>query len=43
MLLNLLGRPTVGSRTYGWEEEVVGLGVDDSCDSVGGGFLEVPD
>ena len=34
---------TVGSKTYGWEEEVVGLGADIACDSVGGRFLEVSD
>ena len=33
----------VGSKTYGWEEEVVGLGADVGCDSVGGRFLEVSD
>ena len=41
--LNWSGTSTVGSRTYGWEEDVVGLGADGGCDSVGGGFLEVPD
>ena len=41
--LNLSSRLTVGSRTYGWEEEVVGPGSDSGCDSVGCGFLEVPD
>ena len=41
--LNLSGRLTVGSRTYGWEEDVVGLRVDSGCDSTGGGSLEVPD
>ena len=41
--LNLSGRLMVGSRTYGWEEDVVGLGADSGCDSTGGGFLEVPD
>ena len=39
--LNLSGRLMVGSRTCGWEEDVVGLGADGGCDSVGGGFLEV--
>ena len=41
--LNLSGRLMVGSRTYGWEEGVIGLGANGGCDSAGGGFLEVPD
>ena len=40
--LNLSGKLMVGSRTCGWEEDVVGLGADGGCDSVGGGFLKVP-
>ena len=43
MPLNLSGRLMVGLRTYGWEEDVVGLGADDGYDSTGGGFLEVSD
>ena len=43
MPLNLSGRLMVGSRTYGWEEDVAGLGDDGGCVSAGGGFLEVPD
>ena len=43
MPLNLSGRLTIGSRTYGWEEDVVELSADNGCDSAGGGFLEVPD
>ena len=39
--LNLSGRLMIGSRTYGWEEDVVGLGADGGCDSAVGGFLEV--
>ena len=39
MSLNLSGRMPVDSRTYGWEEEVVGVGGDDGCDSSRGGFL----
>ena len=40
--LNLSGRLTVGSKIYGWEEEVVGLGADGGCDLTGGGFREAP-
>ena len=31
----------MGSRTYGWEEDVVGPSSDGGCDTAGDGFLEV--
>ena len=34
-------RITLGSRIYGWEEEVVRLGANGGCGSATGGFLEV--
>ena len=40
--LNLSGGLMLGSRTYGWEEEGVVLGVDKRRGSVGGGLLDVP-
>ena len=39
--LNLSSSLTVGSRTYGWEEDVVGPSSDGGCDTAGDGFLEV--
>ena len=38
--LNWSGTSTVGSRTYGWEEDVVGLGADGGCDSAVVDFLK---
>ena len=38
--LNLSGKLMVGSRTYGWEEDVLKPGSNGGCDSVDGGFLE---
>ena len=40
--LNLSDRLIVSSRTYGWEEEVVGLGADGNFDLTRGGFREAP-
>ena len=40
--MNLSGRLTLGSRTYGWEVEGVGLGADGVCGSTGRGLLDVP-
>ena len=39
--LNLSGRLTLGSRTYGWEEEGVGVDVDDMRGLTGDVWLPV--
>ena len=41
-LMPLLGWLMLGSRTCGWEGEMVVLGADGGYGSAGGGVLDVP-